>query len=85
MTTPRKRVNVGDHVKVAYIDDANPQNNVVGEVVHEYVYNYYPNGDPLEPVERQGCTIRYPDGSELKIDDTQRNGSGIISPLTIVT
>lgn len=84
-STQRPRVKIGDQVKLAYISDGNPQNNIVGIVTQESVYDYYPNGTPDKSVQRQWCTIQYPDGTTTQVDDTQRPGSGIVSPLTILT
>ena len=74
-------IKVGDKVKLSYISDGNPHNNVTGIVSEENVYKYYPNGDPNEFVLKQSCTIQYPDNSTEYVQDTERKGSGVVSPL----
>lgn len=77
-------VNVGDKVKLAYISDCNPHNNKIGEVIDARISKYYPNGNPDEFVIKQCCTIQYEDGSTEFVNDTERKGSGLISPLEII-
>jgi hypothetical protein len=74
-------IKVGDKVKLFYISDGNPQNNQLGIVIKENMYKYYPNGDPNEYIWKQGCIIQYPDNSTYSVEDTERKGSGVVSPL----
>lgn len=74
-------IKVGDKVKLYYISDCNPHNNQIGKVIDENMYKYYPNGEPNEFVWKQQCTIQYPDGSTECIQDTERKGGGVVSPL----
>lgn len=74
-------IKVGDKVKLNYISDCNPHNNEVGIVIEESKYNYYPNGKPDEFILQQRCTIQYPDNSIEYVQDTERMGSGVVSPL----
>lgn len=74
-------VNVGDKVKLDYITDGNPHNGQVGTVIRERKYKYYPNRNPDEFVLKQCCTIQYPDGTKEYVNDTEREGSGLVSPL----
>lgn len=74
-------VKVGDKVKLSYISDCNPNNNKIGTVTYERMYKYYPNGKPDEFIWKQLCTIEYPDGSTHSVEDTEREGSGVVSPL----
>lgn len=74
-------IKLKDKVKLKYISDCNPNNNKIGVVIYEHIYKYYPNRDSDEFVLRQGCTIQYPDGSTHSVEDTEREGSGVVSPL----
>lgn len=74
-------VNIGDKVKVKYISDCNPHNNEIGEVIDTRTHKYYPNGNPNEFIFQQCCTIEYKDGTTEYIIDTDRKGSGLVSPL----
>ncbi len=74
-------VKVGDKVKVQYISDCNANNGKVGTVISERMNKFYPNGDPNEFVWKQSCIIQYLDGSTHTFYDTERMGSGLVSPL----
>lgn len=77
-------VEVGNKVKIYYISDCNPHNDKIGTVIEEGWYKYYPNGTPNEFLLKQRCTIQYPDGSKIFVQNTERKGSGVVSPLIIV-
>lgn len=74
-------VKVGDKVKLDYISDCNPHNNKVGEVIRESMHKYYPTGNVDEFVLKQSCIIQYLDGSTEQINDTERKGGGVVSPV----
>lgn len=78
-------IKVGDKVKIDYISDCNTHNGEIGTVIEESMYRYYPNGNPNEFVLKQRCAVQYVDGSIGYVLDTKREGSGISSPLKIVS
>lgn len=77
-------VKIGDKVKLDYISDCNPHNGKIGVIIELRKHKYYPNGNPNEWIIKQSCTIQYSDNSTESVMDTERKGSGIVSPLTVV-
>lgn len=79
-----KFVTNGDKVKLYYISDCNKNNNKVGIVISNSLYNYYPTGKIDSLVIKQSCTILYDDGNTQTVLDVGYEGSGLISPLEII-
>lgn len=75
---------IGDSVRVAYICDCHPCNNMVGTLTWMHEYNYYPNRDESVVEKRWQGTIEYPNGMTYSVSNLYRKGSGVVSPVEII-